>query len=177
MLRLILCLALLAFAGPARAIDLRAPFDSIDGGTLALTDWAGQPVLVVNTASQCAFTRQYRGLQDLYNRYRSQGLVVLAVPSDDFNQELDTNEDVKAFCELQYGIDIPMTTITSVKGAEAHPFYASLRDEAGFVPRWNFNKVLIGRDGRISGTFGSFVGPLSADLTGQIEAELAAAGD
>jgi glutathione peroxidase len=159
-------------AGSACALDLSAKFDSIDGGTLAVSDWAGQPVLVVNTASQCAFTKQYRGLQDLYDTYRDQGLVVLAVPSDDFKQELSSNAEVKEFCELQYGIDMPMTGITSVKGITAHPLFASLRDEAGYAPRWNFSKVLIGPDGEVVAKFGSNTKPMSKTVTSQIEALL-----
>lgn len=162
----------LSAAGSAFALDLSAKFDSMDGGTLAVSDWAGQPVLVVNTASQCAFTKQYRGLQDLYDTYRDQGLVVLAVPSDDFKQELGSNAEVKEFCELQYGIDMPMTGITSVKGKTAHPLFASLRDEAEYVPRWNFSKVLIGPDGEVAAKFGSNTKPMSKTVTSQIEALL-----
>ncbi|MBE1291636.1 MAG: redoxin domain-containing protein [Rhodobacteraceae bacterium] len=162
----------LSTAGAAFALDLSAKFDSIDGGTLAVSDWAGQPVLVVNTASQCAFTKQYRGLQDLYDTYRDQGLVVLAVPSDDFKQELGTNAEVKEFCELQYGIDMPMTGITSVKGKSAHPLFVSLREDAGYVPRWNFSKVLIGPDGAVVAEFSSKTKPMSNAVTSQIEALL-----
>ncbi len=162
----------LSTAVPALALDLSAKFDSIDGGTLAVSDWAGQPVLVVNTASQCAFTKQYRGLQDLYDTYRDQGLVVLAVPSDDFKQELGTNAEVKEYCELQYGIDMPMTGITSVKGKSAHPLFVSLREEVGYVPRWNFSKVLIGPDGAVVAKFSSKTKPMSAAVTSQIEALL-----
>ncbi len=172
MLRVISTVFAMTFAGGAAALDLTTPFGSIDGGTLALSDWDGQPVLVVNTASQCAFTKQYRGLQDLYDAYRARGLVVVAVPSDDFNQELASDEEVKDFCELQYGIDMPMTTITHVKGRNAHAFYASLREEADFVPSWNFNKVLISPDGEIAAIFGSRVKPLSPKVTGAIEALL-----
>jgi glutathione peroxidase len=146
----------------ASALDLNAPFASIDGGTLSIAQWSGQPVLVVNTASQCAFTRQYRELQDLYDRYRDRGLVVLAVPSDDFNQELATDAEVKEFCELQFGIDMPMTGITHVKGEDAHPF----------VPQWNFNKVLIDQDGKVVETFRSRVSPMSQTITREIEALL-----
>lgn len=159
-------------ATPVLALDLSAPFQNIDGGTLSLSDWTGQPVLVVNTASRCGFTDQYAGLQALYDNYRDAGLVVLAVPSDDFRQELSSNAEVKQFCELQYGIDLPMTGITSVKGADAHPFYASVRDEAGFEPTWNFNKILIAPDGTIAATFGSSTRPQSAQLTAQIDALL-----
>jgi glutathione peroxidase len=127
-------------------------------------------VLVVNTVSMCAFSGQYRDLQDLYDRYRDQGLIVLAVPSDDFKQELATNAEVKNFCELQYGIDMPMTEITSVKGADAHPFYQSLREDVGFTPRWNFNKVLIDRNGDVVETYGSQVAPMSSAITHQIDA-------
>ena len=162
----------LALATPAAALDLDTPFASIDGGTLAVADWAGQPVLIVNTASQCAFTRQYRGLQDLYDRYRDRGLVVLAVPSDDFNQELETEAEVKEFCELQYGIDMPMTTITTITGPDAHPVFAALREEAGFVPDWNFNKVLIAPDGSVAGSWRSAVRPDARTITGAIEAYL-----
>jgi glutathione peroxidase len=162
----------LSTTGAALALDLSAKFVSMDGGTLAVSDWAGQPVLVVNTASQCAFTKQYRGLQDLYDTYRDQGLVVLAVPSDDFKQELGSNAEVKEFCELQYGIDMPMTGITSVKGKTAHPLFVSLREEAGYVPRWNFSKVLIGPDGQVAAKFGSNTKPMSRTVTSQIEALL-----
>lgn len=157
---------------PAFALDLKAPFASIDGGTLSLSDWRGQPVLVVNTASQCAFTRQYEGLQTLYDRYRERGLIVLAVPSDDFRQELATNAEVKDFCELQYGIDMPMTGITHVTGGRAHPFYQSLKNEIGFAPGWNFNKVLIGPDGQVAATYGSGVDPLASKITDRIETML-----
>ncbi len=156
----------------AAALDLDASFPSIDGGTLSIAQWDGQPVLVVNTASQCAFSDQYRDLQILYDRYRDQGLVVLAIPSDDFNQELATNAEVKDFCELQYGIDIPMTQITQVKGRNAHPFYQSLKQEVRFTPRWNFNKVLIGPNGEVVDTYGSRVSPNSPRIVREIEALL-----
>ena len=154
------------------ALDRETPFDSIDGGTLTLTQWEGQPVLVVNTASMCVFTDQYRELQALYDRYRDQGLIVLAVPSDDFNQELASDAEVKEFCELIYGIDMPMTVITGVKGRNAHPFYQSLRQEAGFTPRWNFNKVLLDHEGQLVETFASRVSPLSDQITQKIDSLL-----
>lgn len=165
-------LLLATLGNQAAALDRDTPFDSIDGGALTLSAWDGQPVLVVNTASMCAFTEQYRDLQALYDRYRDQGLVVLAVPSDDFNQEFASEGEVKEFCELVYGIDMPMTVITSVKGRNAHPFYQSLRDEAGFTPRWNFNKVLLDGEGRLVETFASRIRPLSEEITGPIEALL-----
>ena len=162
------------FAGQVRALDLDTPFTSIDGGDLRISDWAGQPVLVVNTASMCAFTDQYRSLQTLYDTYRDDGLIVLAVPSDDFNQELDDNAAVKDFCEMVYGIDMPMTVITDVRGRDAHPFYQSLRDAAGYVPEWNFSKVLLDGDGTLAATFPAGMDPLSDAVTGKIAAMVAA---
>ena len=160
------------FAGFTAMAAPSETFTSIEGGELSMADWAGQPVLVVNTASQCAFTDQYAELQTLYDTYRSQGLVVLAVPSDDFRQELDSAAEVKEFCEITYGIDMPMADITPVTGANAHPFYARVRDETGFVPRWNFNKVLIGRDGAVIETWGSRTSPVARPVTDAVEKAL-----
>ena len=162
--------ALTLTALPAFALDFSFP--SIDGGTVEMSDWEGQPVLVVNTASRCGFTGQYDGLQALYDRYRDQGLVVLTVPSGDFRQELADDEAVKEFCEVNFALDLPMTTITSVRGASAHPFYAWLRDETGFQPTWNFNKVLIGPDCAVVATYGSTTRPLSQTITREVEALL-----
>lgn len=171
-MRLIYCLIAIVFALPAAALDLDAPFGNIDGGEIRLSDWRGQPVLVVNTASRCGFTPQYEGLQNLYDAYRGKGVVVLAVPSNDFRQELSSEAEVKEFCEVNFGLDLPMTTITSVRGPQAHPFYASLAKEAGFAPSWNFNKVLISPDGRVAGTWGAMTRPNSKQIAGKIEAFL-----
>ncbi|MDR9395457.1 MAG: glutathione peroxidase [Roseovarius sp.] len=171
-MRILSTLIAILFALPAAALDLDTPFQNIDGGELKLSDWRGQPVLVVNTASRCGFTGQYEGLQALHEKYSARGLVVLAVPSDDFRQELDKAADVKEFCELNYGITLPMTGITSVRGPGAHPFYRSVADEAGFSPSWNFNKILIGPDGTVADTFGSVVRPLSGRITAQVETML-----
>jgi glutathione peroxidase len=148
-----------SLAAPREAI-----FSNIDGGTLDFSRWAGHPVLVVNTASECGFTYQYEGLQALYDQYKARGLIVLAVPSDDFNQELANGKQVKEFCEISFGLDIPMTDITHVRGVNAHPFYKAIADEVGFVPNWNFNKVLIGPNGDVLGTWGSSTRPQSAKI-------------
>lgn len=164
------------FAQAALA-DLSAHrFASIDGGTLEMSDWAGQPVLVVNTASQCGFTGQYNGLQALYDRYKDEGLVVLAVPSDDFNQELGSSEEVKEFCELNFALDLPMADITRVKGSAAHPFYREVAEQTGFAPKWNFNKILLGPDGTVVATWGATTKPLSGEVTGAIEKVLVPKG-
>ncbi|MFN4157821.1 MAG: glutathione peroxidase [Gemmobacter sp.] len=148
------------------------PFASIDGGELRLADWAGRPVLVVNTASLCAFTPQYEGLQALYDAYRDRGLVVLAVPSDDFRQELNSASAVRDFCAVNFDLDLPMTDITKVKGAAAHPFYQWVKAETGFAPGWNFAKVLVDGSGRVAGTFGSSVQPLGSRMRAAVEAVL-----
>lgn len=159
---------------PAAAAD-PAPgftFASIDGGTLDLSDWRGRPVLVVNTASLCAFTPQLEGLQALHDAYADRGLVVLAVPSDSFAQELGTGAEVAEFCELTYGLTLPMTDITPVTGAGAHPFYRWLADAHGVRPEWNFAKVLIGPDGAFVQAWGPTTRPGSAAITRAVEALL-----
>lgn len=139
-------------------------FPSIDGDDISLTEYRGGPVLVVNTASRCGYTYQYNGLQALYDRYRSGGLVVLAVPSRSFRQELNSNEAVKEFCEVNYGLDMPMTEVTPVTGAKAHPFYQWVASETGFEPTWNFNKVLLDSNGHIVETFRSRDAPLGGRI-------------
>lgn len=168
-MRLILGLVVGFWASIAVAAPREARFDNIDGGTLDLRQWAGQPILVVNTASQCGFTGQYEGLQALYDTYKDRGLVVLAVPSDDFNQELGSGAEVKEFCEMAFGLDMPMADITPVKGRDAHPFYRAVRAETGFVPKWNFNKVLIGPDGRVVDTWRSNTKPRARAIIRAIE--------
>lgn len=170
--RTILAAFAASMATPAFAEAGTFRFPSIDGGEYRLSDWAGRPVLVVNTASLCGFTYQYEGLQALHDRYSAQGLVVLAVPSGDFRQELGSAEEVKEFCEMTFGLELPMTEITSVRGSGAHPFYAWLRERHGFTPRWNFNKVLIGTDGQFVEAFGSNVRPNAPKLVRAIEGQL-----
>ncbi len=163
-------------AGTAAASAHDHVFEHIDGGPLALADYAGQPVLVVNTASQCGFTPQYDGLQALYDRYRDRGLVVLAVPSDDFGgQEYATEAEVKHFCEVNFNLDLPMTNITQVKGKDAHSFYQWAHQALGAsnAPRWNFHKYLIGPDGAAVAAFGTTVTPMSPEVTSAVEALLA----
>jgi glutathione peroxidase len=147
-------------------------FPSIDGGEIGFADWPGQPVLVANTASLCGFADQFVDLQTLYDTYRDAGLVVLAIPSDDFRQELGTEAEVKEYCEMTFGIDLPMTGITPVLGEGAHPFYRWLAETQGFEPGWNFNKVLIGGDGAVLGIWGSNPNPMGASITGAVEAAL-----
>lgn len=168
----------LCLTGTALRAGERMPkglrFASIDGGDLALDDWAGRPILVVNTASRCAFTDQYDGLQALYDRYRARGLIVLAVPSDDFRQELNSADAVKEFCEVNFALDLPMTDITPVRGRDAHPLFAWMREEHGFRPRWNFHKALISGEGTFVAGWDSRVRPTAPVLVSAIEAALPA---
>ncbi|MFP7672863.1 glutathione peroxidase [Marivita sp. S0852] len=171
-MRSLLALVFLCAASITQAASANFTFPSIDGGDISLSDWRGQPVLVVNTASRCGYTRQYDGLQALYETYRDAGLVVLAVPSNDFRQELGSNEDVKEFCEVNFGLEFPMTTITPILGDTAHPFYKWVKDEVGFQPGWNFNKILIAPDGRVAATFGANARPMSRPITSAVTAFL-----
>jgi glutathione peroxidase len=155
----------LALSGPALA---GYRFDSIDGGTIDLDAFKGRPVLVVNTASLCGFAPQFDDLQALHDQYSKRGLVVLAVPSDDFKQELGSAEEVKEYCAANFDLTIPMTDITPVTGAQAHPFYAWLAKDEGFVPGWNFNKVLLGAEGEVLGTWGSVTKPTSRAIVDKI---------
>jgi len=132
--------------------------------------YAGRVLLVVNTASRCAFTGQYDGLEKLYAQYRSKGLEVVGFPSNDFaNQEPGDEQSIKKFCRLTYGVQFPMYEKTRVKGDDAAPLFQALASAAGQSPRWNFHKYLIDRQGRLAGSFNSFVKPQSTTLTKSIE--------
>lgn len=144
-------------------------FDSIDGGTYGPADFAGKVVLLVNTASLCGYTPQYSALQKLQDTYKDQGLVVFAVPSDDFHQEKASNGEVKSFCEINYGITMPMSVISHVTGPEAHPLYLWLKQTTGFEPEWNFNKVLFDQQGKVVGTWRSGTSPIGSEIETAIQ--------
>ena len=130
-------------------------FPNIEGGKLVLGEYKGNALMVVNTASFCGFTYQYEALEKLHRARKAAGLVVIGVPSQDFNQESDSNARVKAFCDATFGVDFPMAGISKVKGEDAAPFYKWVKAERNWEPSWNFNKVIIGRDGHIVACFGS----------------------
>ena len=147
-------------------------FVSLDGDKLPLAAWRGRPVLVVNTASFCGYTPQYRDLEALWQRYRERGLIVLGVPSNDFGeQEPGSAAEIKQFCETNYQVDFPLTEKCRVIGGDAHPFYRWVATQIGEdgAPRWNFHKYLIGPDGSLAGAWPSRVGPLDPAITGEIE--------
>ncbi|PPR31693.1 MAG: Hydroperoxy fatty acid reductase gpx1 [Alphaproteobacteria bacterium MarineAlpha9_Bin6] len=147
-------------------------FESIDGAPMAMENYTGKVVLLVNTASFCGFTPQYTALQSLWQNYRDRGLVVLGVPSNDFGgQEPHAESDIKDFCVTNFGVDFPMTTKQHVIGPNAHPLYKWIVNEAGedSAPRWNFHKYLIGPDGELAGLWPSRVNPTDAEIVGAIE--------
>ncbi|HTB46874.1 MAG TPA: glutathione peroxidase [Acetobacteraceae bacterium] len=147
-------------------------FPGIDGGVLDLAAFRGRVLVVANTASFCGYTYQYEGLEKLHQTQAGSGVTVLGVPSRDFNQESPDNGTVKTFCETNFGVDFPLAGIAHVRGAQAAPFYAWVREQTGWEPGWNFNKVLIGRDGRVAGTFGSGDEPQGEKLSRAIAAAL-----
>ncbi|MEE9596491.1 MAG: glutathione peroxidase [Acidiferrobacterales bacterium] len=151
-------------------------FNDIDGKPIELSRFAGQALLVVNTASECAYTPQYAELETLWTRYRARGLVVLGVPSNDFGaQEPGSEAEIKQFCQTNYTVDFPLTQKQRVIGGDAHPFYQWVVDEIGEVaaPKWNFHKYLIGPDGSLAGLWPSDVSPLDPEITETIDALLA----
>lgn len=175
-------LALLAGLGFAMAADERPKtafdheFTAIDGGKLDLAQYRGKVLLVVNTASFCGFTKQYEGLQALWEKYEGKGLVVLGVPSNDFGgQEPKAEGEIKEFCQGAFGITFPLSAKYEVSGANAHPFYkwtVGVLGAAG-APRWNFHKILVGRDGKPVAAYGATTTPSASALVSAIERELA----
>jgi len=147
-------------------------FETIEGKPFALRELAGRPLLVVNTASECGFTPQYKALEALWLAHRQDGLVVIGVPSNDFGaQEPGANAEIAQFCQLNYGVDFPMMGKVHVKGADAHPFFKWAAGEAGFLakPRWNFFKYLVNRQGGLEGWFSSLTKPESPKFTAAVQ--------
>ena len=145
--------------------------NSITGDEIDLKDFKGKPILIVNTASYCGFTKQYNDMQELWEKYRDRGLIVLGVPSNSFNQEKSDNSAVKEFCEVNFNINFPLTEITDVKGDNAHEIYKWAKANYGksAVPKWNFYKILINKEGKIEDTYASLTSPTSNKITKKIE--------
>ena len=141
----------------------------------SLCQYRGKVLLVVNTASYCGFTGQYKGLEALHRKYKDKGLVVLGFPSNDFAQETGNNQQIAEFCENTFGVQFPMFAKSSVTGSQASVFYQQLAAQSGSTPRWNFHKYLIGRDGKVVDSYGSMTGPDSSRLVKAIEQQLAVA--
>jgi glutathione peroxidase len=162
-------------AGMSRMTAYAFAFKGLDGDDIPLSSYAGHPLLVVNTASQCGYTPQYAGLQKIWTRYRERGLIVLGVPSNDFGgQEPGGKSEIHATAQGTYHVTFPMTEKVAVKGKDAHPFYKwAASDHPREAPRWNFHKYLIGRDGQLKAAFSSSVEPTDPLVIAAIEQELA----
>ena len=145
--------------------------NSISGELINLNDFRGKPVLVVNTESYCGFTKQYDDMQELWEKYKDKGLIVLGVPSNSFNQEKKNNSEVKEFCEVNFNINFPLTEITNVKGNNAHELFKWAKENHGksAEPKWNFHKILINKEGEVQDTFASFTKPMSKKIVKAIE--------
>jgi len=145
---------------------------SINGEELDLNQFKGKTTLLVNVASKCGFTKQYSDLQSLYEKYEDQGLVIVGIPSNQFGgQEPGSNKEIKDFCETNFNITFPMTDKVDVKGDNAHEIYLWAKENYGSstVPKWNFHKILINKEGKVQDTFNSFVAPLSKKIINEIE--------
>ena len=145
--------------------------ESITGETIDFNEYKNKVILIVNTASYCGFTKQYSDLQELWDKYKSRGLIVLGVPSNSFNQEKNKNSEVKEFCQVNFNINFPLSAITEVKGDNAHDLFKWAKNNHGksAIPKWNFHKILINKEGKVEDTFTSFTKPMSKKIVSKIE--------
>ena len=149
-------------------------FNGIDGNVIDLGEYKDKIIVVVNVASRCGFTNQYEDLQTVWTNYKSKDLVVVGVPSDNFRQEPSSNKEIKDFCETTFGVDFPMTEKTDVIGKNAHPFFLWAKENYGMsaIPKWNFHKIIVGKDGKVIDTFSSITKPTSKKFIRSIEEEI-----
>ena len=146
-------------------------FNGIDGNKIKLEDFKDKVIVIVNVASRCGYTPQYEDLQELWSNYKERNLVVIGVPTNNFKQEPGSNKQIKDFCETNFGINFPMTEKINVIGNDAHPFYkwAKQNHGIGAIPKWNFHKIIIGKNGKVADTFASFTKPSSIKFLKLIE--------
>ena len=147
-------------------------FENLNGNQLNLAEYKNKIMVIINVASQCGFTGQYEDMQNIWNKYKDKGVVIIGVPSNDFGgQEPGNNTEIKNFCEAKFGITFPMSEKVIVKGNDAHPFYIWAKKNHGksAVPKWNFHKIIIGRDGKIFDTFSSMTNPSSKKFVNVLE--------
>ena len=149
-------------------------FNGIDGNKIELSDFKNKVLVVVNVASRCGYTPQYEGLQMLWSNYKNKNLVVIGIPTNNFKQEPGNNKEIKDFCETNFGINFPMTEKINVIGKDAHPFYKWAKKNHGIaaIPKWNFHKIVIGKNGKVIDTFASFTKPTSDKFLNLIEKEI-----
>ncbi len=166
---------MLSFLNKAFATNVGSAYDyefnGIDGNIIKLSDYKNKVIVVVNVASRCGYTPQYDGLQALWTEYEDKDLVVIGVPTNNFRQEPGSNKEIKDFCETNFGITFPMTEKVSVIGNNSHPFYKWAKKNYGIgaIPKWNFHKIIIGRDGKVAETFSSITKPSSGKFLKIIE--------
>ena len=149
-------------------------FKGIDGQSIKISDYKEKVIVVVNVASRCGFTKQYEDLQNLWTNYKDNNLVVIGVPTNDFKQEPASNMDIKDFCETNFNIDFLLTEKTNVLGENAHPFYKWAKQNYGngAIPKWNFHKIIIGKNGKVAETFASITNPSSKKFINFIEGQI-----
>jgi len=149
-------------------------FINIKEGLINLKDYRGKTLIIVNVASRCGFTNQYDDLQRLWSNYKNKGVVVIGIPSNNFKQEPGSNKEIKKFCESTFGVDFPMAEKTNIIGKNAHPFFKWAKKNYGIaaVPKWNFHKIIINKNGKISNTFTSITKPYSKKFINFIEKEI-----
>ena len=149
-------------------------FNGIDGNKIELSNFKNKVLVVVNVASRCGYTPQYEDLQMLWSNYKNKSLVVIGVPTNNFKQEPGNNKEIKDFCETNFGISFPLTEKTNVIGKDAHPFYKWAKKNHGIaaIPKWNFHKIIIGKNGKVVDTFASFTKPTSKKFLDLIEKEI-----
>ena len=176
-IKLVVLLIMISFFGNKVSADYEKlaynfSFKDLDGSSLSLSEYKGKVIIVVNVASQCGFTKQYEDMQKVWEKYQEKGIVMLGVPSNDFGkQEPGNSEEIKNFCEAKFGITFPMTEKVSVRGDNAHPFYKWAEKNYGkpAVPKWNFHKIIVGRDGKVFDTFASITNPSSNKFINTLE--------
>jgi len=159
-------------SGEYKTLAYNFNFKDLDGSLIELSEFKNKVIVVVNVASKCGFTNQYEDLQNIWNKYQDKGLVIIGVPSNDFgNQEPGSSDEIKNFCEAKFGITFPMTEKIIVKGDKAHPFYIWAKENFGksAVPKWNFHKIIINKEGKVAETFASITKPTSRKFTKILE--------
>ena len=160
----------LGFSNNAKSATLHDfVLKDIDGQSIDLKDFYGKPVFIVNTASKCGFTPQYGELQKLYKEFENDGVIFIGVPSNDFRQELNTNEEVKKFCLIKFGISFYLTEIEKIKGDTAHPLFKWLAETHKVEPKWNFYKYLFDKEGRLVNSWSSITSPTSKKIKKSIK--------
>tara|TARA_B100001121_G_scaffold253979_1_gene230888 strand:- start:415 stop:951 length:537 start_codon:yes stop_codon:yes gene_type:complete len=175
MKKILIVLVMFSFFSKVAASDNRTAYDfefnSIEGDLIKLSQYRGKVIVVVNVASRCGYTPQYEDLQTLWSKYKSKNLIVLGIPTNNFKQEPGNNKEIKDFCEINFGITFPMTEKINVIGNNSHAFYKWARKNYGIgaIPKWNFHKIIIGKDGKVAETFSSITKPSSKKFVKVIE--------